>query len=1399
MRNPQWFGVAVGLALACAAGKAHAADLELSSGDDIAAAVGASSDGDTITLGEGTYAVHGLTVNKGISLVAKRGCEVTINLQSQPDGIVLDHAAACLEGCRVTNCRSSAVVVKSGARLVDCVFTGLNEKSGTGVENFSLQNGTIRGCTFRNFTGGYAYKNYIVKVTGGLFADSVVEGAGSEFDWMVYVDGASAVVTNLVVRNSPGKGTAGGDNLENGVLCLMKGLVTHSVITNSGSVGASKSGTVKVAGGTLRNSLVADCKGLTYPGVYMTSGRLENCTIANNTTKAATVNGYSLRMTGGTAVNNVFSDNAVSANSVVVTGGTFENNLVPVDIGRGTGNRVGVPFFVDPANGDYAPGLMSPAVDSAQNLDWIDFATLDLAGEARVKGEGLDMGAFEGPYGPDDPLACGFTLENNQFRADAANRVVTFFAHVVGQGAEGASYAWYLNDEDSPFGTGASLATDALPVGLHSVSLVVTPSGAGAAPIVYEMSNCVLIYPKTMYVDASNNSPQFPYDSPAKAATSIRDVLDFLEVQGGVLPGYAAGESAAVTVEVADGTYRLQDLILKSPVRLVAKSGASPVLDLAKVDPGLMFSDGRQVLDGFTVINGRTRALRFYAGSCMRNCRVDGLENVISGTASHFILVSDATVSNCVFTGAHSTQHTYGDPVLELVGSSYVSDCLFEDITKLDSIVYVAGEQAVMTRCEFRNCPLESQSGTNPSYNVMYLTAGLVSHCVITNCGSASVTWKGRNPVGGIVGVNGDSATLRNCLIADCSAKENAGIDLAKGVIENCTVLGGTLSPAASGSQRNLKQAGGRVVNSIFWNDSGIDGVTLSGGTFEYSSSVDLKLGTSNKSGDPLLDDAFVPANASFARDNGTSLAWITEDAVDLRGSNRVVNAAVDMGAFEGDELKAELVLLVEASFSRLDGDEVVYSFAPDARIGYDPVVDPEFVWTVDGEPAGTSSGAKEFALLPRSEPYAVVCAIAAGGQSATAPLSVPVHNGVFFVSPEGTSEAPYDTWEKAARALDTILAMPHPAADTRTYTVHLSAGNHSTCGFRLTSAMALVGEDGAVFNAGEMPVLSYPGCSVSNLVFSNVGFTMNNGSARNIVVRNRTGQSAGTLVTISGGTCEGLVMTNCRTTAWNYQYGISVSGSARLSDFRIENCAGYDAMLTVKDLAVVSNGTIKASNGVLGSGQGNTHEYLISAEGGLVSHVSVTDCGDERTTGAWSSRDGAVRVAGGAVRNCLIAGNRSTDCAGVNLVSGNLESCTVVVNDGDVLHKTGYGTYGSCLNMTGGFATNCVFYSTEAAANGWNYCRVTGGKIGNCWLSVKGGDVTPAGEKILVGADPLFKSVDGWNYVPAGGSPLIGAGINQFWMTDATDLAGQDRIAGRKVDLGAFEGVARGLRLIVR
>jgi len=877
--------VAVGTAFAFISLMAGAVDYPLSDGGDIAAALDAASGGDTITLGTGTYKLHDLVVGKAVTIRAAAEAVATLDLQSQAGGMTLSVDGAVLKGCKLVNCRQNAVVINAaGAKMLDCELSGYN---GSGSPNVNLSAGLVSGCVFREFSGGYAYDNYIVKVTGGTFADSVIEDCSVQFDWMLRVNGDAAVMTNVVIRNSLLTGKRGGDNVQDGVLRLDKGLVTHCIISNSGCQAHSPGGTVLVCGGTLRNSLVADCKGATYPGVQMTSGRLENCTIANNGGDAGKISAFSLKMTGGTAVNNVFADEISGMKSVIVSGGTFVTNLVPVDVGVGVGNLTGRPSFVSPATGNYAPGFASPAVDSADWLGWITDDAIDLVGQKRIKGAGPDMGAYEGPYGDTEPLACKATIENNLFRSDSEENTVTFTATSVGVGAATATYAWYVDGSATAAGTGKVFAYDGFTAGRHTVKLVATPADTSLAPAELTMTDCVLVYPPTVYVDSACEHPEAPYATWNHAAATLGDALDFLMAGNAYLPSYGNDADDLVTVEVRDGTYVLGSRTFGLPIRLVASSGSRPEINLQKSVPGMSFTHAANVFDGFTILGASKYAVQLYNGAVMRNCSVIDSCNAQPGSSDAVVMLSPGVVSNCLFRGATS-DYAFNSSAMKLTGASLACDCLFEGFNNYDSAIYVAGEDSVLSNCVIRNCPM-GQCGDQVCYNIITLTAGLVTHCIVTNCGNASYTGVKE---GGVVYVRGDKAEIRNCLLLDNKAKTKAGICLSKGKVENCTVVGGEVKAGSSQEECQLKQSGGDVANVIFWHGAGNTCVTSTGGTL-----------TNNLVGiDPLFvrpdkNDYRLRAG-SPAVNKGIWRDWMS-GATDLAGCPRVFGKKPDIGCYE--------------------------------------------------------------------------------------------------------------------------------------------------------------------------------------------------------------------------------------------------------------------------------------------------------------------------------------------------------------------------------------------------------------------------------------------------------------------------------------------------------------------
>ena len=169
-------------------------------------------------------------------------------------------------------------------------------------------------------------------------------------------------------------------------------------------------------------------------------------------------------------------------------------------------------------------------------------------------------------------------------------------------------------------------------------------------------------------------------------------------------------------------------------------------------------------------------------------------------------------------------------------------------------------------------------------------------------------------------------------------------------------------------------------------------------------------------------------------------------------------------------------------------------------------------------------------------------------------------------------------------------------------------------------------------------------------------------------------------------------------------------------------------------------------------------------------------------------------------VRNTLIAGNESAIGGGIRVISsslGRIENCTVVGNKGT---DVSYGCGGIFFQSSGAEVTNsiCLFnlgssssisnYQTLSAPMRFSY---------SCTAPAPSGGVDGGGN--LTG-DPQFVNAGsgyGTNYVLGdlqlkATSICKNTGTNKSWMVAAVALEGHDRILYDRVDMGAYEFMAR-------
>ena len=179
---------------------------------------------------------------------------------------------------------------------------------------------------------------------------------------------------------------------------------------------------------------------------------------------------------------------------------------------------------------------------------------------------------------------------------------------------------------------------------------------------------------------------------------------------------------------------------------------------------------------------------------------------------------------------------------------------------------------------------------------------------------------------------------------------------------------------------------------------------------------------------------------------------------------------------------------------------------------------------------------------------------------------------------------------------------------------------------------------------------------------------------------------------------------------------------------------------------AVVSNCTLSGNSAYFGGGiwRGTLYSCVLS--------------GNSSSYGGGSAQS--------ALYNCLLTANSAYSGGGA--YDGALYSCTLSRN--------------FATNTGGGAATgqlyNCISYSNPAAGGGANY---TGTDLFYCCTTPD-----PGGPGNITG-DPMFVDATSGDFRLVPGSPAMDAGANAY-MQGASDLAGNPRLSGARVDMGAYE-----------
>jgi hypothetical protein len=392
-------------------------------------AVDAASDGDTVLVAAGVYALSAqVTIYKAIVLRSESGAgQTTLSGQSSTRCLWTSNPGAVVDGFTVKNGREpDGAVLADGLVMIGGVLRNSIVKKEPSPSHesrlvYCAGGGLITDCHIGP-NSGFAVKGAGVYLTDSELRNSTVSDMSDAYMYGGAVDGAgvyavSSTLTGCTITANWARRAGGGAYLDR---CV----VDRCIITNNQAgvdlITAGLGGGIFAFNSVIRNSLIsANVADAGYDpvtdtdgglpgfggGVYFRGGNLLNCTITGNRIVASRgtepPKGGGVYVESGNIRNSIVYFNAAPSepNWHNVGAGFFDHTCTIPDPG-GIGNISGDPRFVDPTNSNYRLAPTSPCIDAGLNEEWMSGAQ-DADANPRIFNGIVDLGGWE--YTPMQP------------------------------------------------------------------------------------------------------------------------------------------------------------------------------------------------------------------------------------------------------------------------------------------------------------------------------------------------------------------------------------------------------------------------------------------------------------------------------------------------------------------------------------------------------------------------------------------------------------------------------------------------------------------------------------------------------------------------------------------------------------------------------------------------------------------------------------------------------------------------------------------------------------------------------------------------------------------------------------------------------------------------------------
>jgi len=359
---------------------------------------------------------------------------------------------------------------------------------------------------------------------------------------------------------------------------------------------------------------------------------------------------------------------------------------------------------------------------------------------------------------------------------------------------------------------------------------------------------------------ATNGANVWPYTNWADAAVMIQDALDtasdndavwvsngVYDVGGAVQSGYSLTNRVMIARAISVWG-------VGGPENTFIVGAADPITTNGPAAVRCVYMTSNAWLSGFTLTNGHTLTT--------------GDQNTERG-AGGVLLDYGGTVSNCVIAGNQC--HGRGAGANCHHGGTII-DSVLRDNHSADDAGGALIEDGQITGCRVFNNTADSDDGGG----IFFYAGGRARNCLIIG--------NSANDCGGGVMFDGSAsnALLESCTVVSNNASNGGGIRTWGGTVRNCIVYDNTATNSADnwslgGNSPSFEYTCTTPTNSI----PGGEGCITNRPQFADASNGNYRL-----------------SSGSLCKDAGTNQTWMI-GATDLDGAPRILDAVVDMGAYE--------------------------------------------------------------------------------------------------------------------------------------------------------------------------------------------------------------------------------------------------------------------------------------------------------------------------------------------------------------------------------------------------------------------------------------------------------------------------------------------------------------------